>query len=73
MSLVLPVNISLMTWVEALIHEYPDLPQLNDETQWKRWATEVISFSEFSNDNVPHPDNFLDWREWAAMFTNLIS
>lgn len=69
-NIVIPRNIDFVTWVANL---YIDLPNLNiplavSEETWKELVQTMLLENELVN--VPLPDNFTDWQNWADYFVN---
>lgn len=75
-SIVLPVVINFYNWACSLLidfsqQEIPIPPR--DEAKWKEWAQRVYARNIFSNDNIPNPSLFSDWRTWAMRVCQAIN
>jgi hypothetical protein len=63
-----PRNMGLRDWADSVILVVGDawaFGRLEDETQWREWATGFVRSSDFAGRVVPDPYQFEDWREWA--------
>lgn len=72
--MVLPELISLLDWADNLQIDFPrgNVPRIDDENEWKDWASELLQIDEFDGYNIPDPHQFSDWREWAQRFIQVI-
>ncbi len=72
--MILPLGISLRTWANNLIIDFPDddIPILQSEDEWKQWAQQLIQCDTFGDNNSPGPEDFRDWLTWAqaVYYTN---
>lgn len=67
-NIVDPHFVSLREWADFMVpnlEQFGNLGRLDDETQWKVWASELLNLSSISG-NIPNPYQFDDWRTWAA-------
>lgn len=63
-----PRYMSLTQWADAVILTVSDtwsFGRLTDEDKWRDWATAFVTASGYSQRNLPDPNQFLDWQEWA--------
>ncbi len=61
--MILPIGITFERWAaEVTINAAAPLPPPNEEN-WKAWAAAYV---QQSRGDVPNPEGFADWHEWAA-------
>jgi len=67
---ILPVNIDMEDWVDALRLEYSnvDIPLLLDKNDWKNWVDMLRLTSSFVDSDIPQSQGFNDFRDWAYRF-----
>lgn len=75
-SIALPVHISFFNWASTLLidfstQEIPIPP--TDENDWQPWAERVFARGVFSNDAIPDPRFFQDWRSWAMRVVQVVN
>lgn len=65
--MVIPEGITLTLWANSLIIDFPNdnIPLLINESRWQQWASELIGSQSFISNDVPHPNNYDDWKTWA--------
>jgi hypothetical protein len=66
--IVIPNNINFIDWTSTLEVDLPDLdiPLATSESKWKEWVLNFIDDNKLSQ--VPLPDKFNSWRDWADYF-----
>ena len=63
-----PLGMTLRNWADAVVLSQSDawsLGRLDDEARWQDWAIGLLRSSHFTQQAVPDPYQFSDWREWA--------
>jgi len=50
-----------------------ELIPITDEIDWKISARNIIQTPTFSRYNIPDPERYLTWEEWAQEFVLLIN
>jgi hypothetical protein len=68
-----PERISLRYWANALVADYftENLPALQDENNWQKWAAQIAGTGTFLAASVPSPIGingemrYKEWNEWA--------
>lgn len=64
-------NTNLLDWADTLRLTRPDIeinPRINDEKDWKRWASHVTQSQICQTYHSPRPDIFPKWQNWADAF-----
>lgn len=67
---------NVVQWADYMyptIEQYGVAVQLNDERDWKDWASGLQALSGLAQVGVPSPYMFDDWREWAMRFNEMIN
>lgn len=70
-----PANMSLKDWADSVIQGLPDawaFGRIDDEADWREWATGLLRAETLSARNLPNPYDFADWRDWAFRVTPLL-
>lgn len=69
--MITPDYISFEDWIANLAVDFPqqNVPIDYREDDWRNFVTGLISNSTFSD--IPQPDYFSDWRDWAYRFYEL--
>lgn len=63
-----PIGMSLQDWADSTILAIGDnyaVGRLDDEAEWKSWASGLVRSNNIVNRNPPNPYMFTDWREFA--------
>ena len=63
-----PVNMTLRECADSVILAIGDarsFGKLMDEERWQDWAMSFVRTTNFTQQLVPDPYQFSDWREWA--------
>jgi len=63
-----PVGMTLRDWADSVILSVGDawsFGKLKDEERWQDWAIGFVRASHFTQQVVPDPYQFTDWRDWA--------
>lgn len=69
-----PRPMELEAWINAVtfsIRDYGFVPQLLG-SDWKSWARNVIQLKTLSQYQLPDPEDYTDWREWAIYFNDTV-
>jgi hypothetical protein len=45
----------------------------NENTDWKIWGNGINAIDVFSNEAIPHTDNFENWFDWAAALVGAVN
>jgi hypothetical protein len=59
---------ALLDWADSVILAVGDawsFGTLQSEDDWQNWAVGLLRASNFTQQVVPDPYQFDDWREWA--------
>ena len=67
---------NVVQWADYMyptIEQYGVAVQLNDERDWKNWASGLSTIASLASLGVPDAYQFDDWREWAMRFNDVIS
>ena len=68
-----PTDMTAVEWTDQMALFLPIIPmKIGSESEWREWAYHVIQNSEISRFNPPNPDFFLNWREWADRFNEVV-
>lgn len=71
-----PRGMTAEQWTDAMSLQFADtsvtIMKLMDESAWPEWARNVVNAPEFSGLNIPSPEYFSDWREWADRFNEAV-
>ncbi|WP_455363614.1 hypothetical protein [[Eubacterium] cellulosolvens] len=43
-----------------------------DESEWREWAQHLKDHPDFQGQNIPQPEAFADWEEWAMRFNQTV-
>lgn len=74
---VIPFTPSTMKWEEwngGLLHYFGEEPiPYVPETEWTNLANSLRLLNTFSVYNVPGPEEFTEWRDWAAAFVESVN
>ncbi len=63
-----PHGMTLRQFADATILSVGDtysFGRLDNDADWKTWATGFIRASPYSQRRPPDPAQFTDWRDWA--------
>lgn len=75
-SIVLPIGMTFFNWASNLLIDFSTkevpIPPM-DDSGWKDWAMRVYARNLFSNDAIPNPQFFTDWRVWAMRVCGAIN
>jgi hypothetical protein len=45
----------------------------NENTDWRVWGNGINAIDVFSNEAIPHTDNFENWFDWAAALVGAVN
>jgi hypothetical protein len=45
----------------------------NENTDWRIWGNGINAIDVFSNEAIPHTDNFENWFDWAAALVGAVN
>jgi hypothetical protein len=45
----------------------------NEDTDWRTWGNGINAIDVFSNEAIPHTDNFENWFDWAAALVGAVN
>lgn len=70
-----PEGSTWANWNGNLIHYFGEepIPYIEDETQWKEVALNVVQLPTFINYAPPDPEVFETWQEWANEFITAVN
>lgn len=62
-----PRGLSFVQWASLLVEMFADqnLEYPTDNTDWKMWAYGLSGNGYFTQYNIPTPDGFNNWEDWA--------
>lgn len=70
-----PFGMRATEWTDAMtinLEQFGNLARLDDETQWREWALQLMTLGSLSGTTVPDPYVFISWEPWAqALNKNL--
>ena len=74
MAVIMPQNITFVQWISLLKMDYPNatIPQVENDTNWKAVARQVMNEPNFSSNAIPTPDVYAEPNEWIAAFSNAL-
>ena len=74
-SFVFDPDMDWADWNGAILMWYGEqpLPYIEDELDWKELASSMAGSAFFAPYGIPTPDDYDDWRQWAAEVTALIN
>lgn len=80
-KVIYPERISLRYWANSLVADYftENLPTLEDDEHWQKWAAQVAGIGIFLAAGVPSPisnsteTNFKKWDDWAKKLYIIMS
>lgn len=70
-----PRGMTLTDWTDNMsfiLDKMVLVERLDNEEEWREWATNIIDTPTFEGQNVPNPYQFDDWREWAMRFNQVV-
>jgi hypothetical protein len=65
--MIMPISINLPNWACSLKIDFPDdnIPFLMSESAWKEWGNELLLSESFNRNDIPSPEGYDKWEEWA--------
>jgi hypothetical protein len=45
----------------------------SEDTDWKVWGNGINAIDVFSNEAIPHTNNFENWFDWAAALVGAVN
>jgi hypothetical protein len=45
----------------------------NENTDWRTWGNGINAIDVFSNEAIPHTDDFENWFDWAAALVGAVN
>jgi len=66
-----PRGMDMRIWADTTalqLDQYGPVYRLDDEANWRDWASYVIALPTVNACDPPLPDDFDDFREWAQRF-----
>jgi len=63
-----PIGMDILDWADSVLLSNGDafsFGKLTRPEDWQAWATAFVQAQPFTQRNVPDPNGFTDWREWA--------
>lgn len=69
-----PRGLTVVEWCDRMIpalESYGTIGRLDNPDEWRDWARRAYNLTASLRQNVPSPDWFSDWQDWANAF-NLI-
>jgi hypothetical protein len=70
-----PRNMEVMEWTDKMtpfLNTYGDVGKLEGPENWQNWAVGVILINQQWQSVAPNPYQYVDWREWAERFLQVI-
>lgn len=71
-----PRYVELRDWADFIVFDlenYGPIARLMDPDDWQNWAAGIISINGISQQNPPSPYGYVDWRDWAIRFYEMIT
>lgn len=69
--MILPVGISMTDWADSTaleLDKYGPVFRLDDERDWRTWASYVVGIPQVQTVDPPTPAQFSSFRDWAQRF-----
>lgn len=69
-----PKHMTLQEWADRVILDldvYGSFGKLQDPEDWRGWAMQFLANNTIGN-NLPNPNNFDTWQEWAERFVGVL-
>lgn len=70
-----PRTMTVQSWTAftiPLLTQFGMVPKLENAESWRKWAASVCSLPGLSGVVPPRPQEFPDWRSWAAAFNQSV-
>jgi hypothetical protein len=71
-----PIGMDIKTWADAVVQELrrhrTTAPVLESGQPWQEWGLRVANLPALLGFNIPNPNNFDDFYEWACRFNGAI-
>lgn len=68
-----PRYMTAVEWTDRIAGLLPfTVPRLYNEMEWKNWARSLLLNPTISNNDVPDPEDFDDWQQWAERFNQAV-
>lgn len=70
-----PRGLNVTDWTDFMTFPllgFSTPPRLDDPKKWQAWALVVIQSPRIAARNPPNPLLFIDWREWAERFNQIV-
>jgi hypothetical protein len=63
------------SWAALMCEQYApqQLEKPSPLTDWKLWGNGLSAIDVFSNEAIPHTDNYDSWFDWAEALLNAIN
>ena len=63
------------TWAALMVEQYAaqQLEIPTALTDWKTWGNGINAIDVFSNEAIPHTDNYENWFDWAAALLGAVN
>jgi hypothetical protein len=63
------------SWASLMVEAYAaqQLSIPTNENEWVKWAEGLKAIDIFSNEAIPGPDKFNNWRDWASALVNAVN
>ncbi len=70
-----PRGLSVMDWTDSmsfLLDSESPIMRLDNPDNWRIWARNFIGDPDLVGQNMPDPDYFEDWEEWAMRLNSTV-
>ena len=70
-----PRNHTFVSWASLMCELYAtqQLAIPDESTDWKEWASGLKAIDVFTNEGIPGPYIFEEWRDWAEAVVGAVS
>lgn len=76
MTVIDPRFMTVIEWTDRMALELDKVDQLifrlDDPDDWRSWALNILDTPNFEGQNLPDPENYDDWQEWAQRFNQVV-
>lgn len=66
-----PRPLSAVQWIDftsLALSNFGPVIKIERASEWKQWALDVVQIPAIAALDVPDPDEFENWQEWAIRF-----
>ncbi len=69
-----PQGLDFNTWAARVTEQFASygIPEPFNESRWKDWACSLFAANALTQKDIPSPQGFTDWRQWASRFLETV-